>query len=188
MNDRLSTREQLVRLHPVNLLADRLDTRGGALVVVVAVGLGATALFDVAGASTASGGALLLTFLLAGVAPEPVPTTREERERRLQDATDAYSAGRMSHAEFEERVGFLLDDRNVAIRRLVEPAEKVGPARSAAIAAHFDDVGQVLDADVAELAEVDDVGEVVATNVAQHLRHEVPRDPRPPGEVDGVPA
>lgn len=178
----LTTRQELVRIHPVNLLASQAGNRAFALVAFGGVALSLVLLLSAAGASDAATVAALVAAGLLAFAPEPEPTTQEDREQRLQQAADAYASGRLSHAEFEQRAEYILDDRNVQIRRRVEGAEGVGPVRSAALATHFPDVDALLAADVDDLAGAHGVGQQVAQNVADHVRRQAgglePAQPR----------
>lgn len=174
----LDTHERLVRCHPLNLLSAYVG-RLWALAALMFAFATVAVVADVNGHTTVAGVVALAFVAAVAFHRDPQPTTREERETRLQAAADAYAAGELTHPEFEQRVGFILDDRAQEIRRRVEGAQDVGPERSAAIAAHFDDVDELLRADVDDLADAHGVGPATAEKVLAHLQRQPVGQGRP---------
>lgn len=162
-------KNRILRGHPVNVLADHLGRSWAIGAWVIGLLVVALAL-DQLGASTLAGAVVVAWFVGFITAQEAPPTSRRERERKIAEARDRYAAGRITHADFENRVEFLLDDRNALIRRRVEDAPNVGPERSAAIAARFESVQDVETAAVDELTNISGIGEETAAGIVDHVR------------------
>jgi len=73
-------------------------------------------------------------------------------------AQDAYVRGEIDEIELERRLELALDPRAEEIRETVERVDGIGPATSASIAMHFEDVDDLRDADRDDLEAIHGVG------------------------------
>jgi hypothetical protein len=82
------------------------------------------------------------------------------RDARDDPATarDAYVRGDIDEIELERRLELALDPRAEKIRETVEAVDGIGPATSASIAMHFEDIDDLRDAGHEDLEAIHGVG------------------------------
>lgn len=111
-------------------------------------------------------------FMLVWAASEiadRLPLRRDRDESAVEAARREYVEGEIPLDEMERRIDRALDPRAQEIRERVEHVEHVGPETSAAVADHFDTIGEVETATTDDLEAVHGVGPSTARKIRDYF-------------------
>jgi ERCC4-type nuclease len=114
--------------------------------------------------------ALLIGLLVAiGWLVEAVDDWRTPDEETIEYVDHLYATGQIDEREMERRKAVLLDPAADEIRTTVERVSGIGEATSWDIAARFDTIDDVREADTEELQQVANVGPQRARTLTEEL-------------------
>jgi ERCC4-type nuclease len=114
-------------------------------------------------------GLLLLLGSAAFAAYERIEDWRTPDEGSVEHLHQLYRDGKIDERELEQRLEIALDPRTEEIRSAVERVSGIGPGKSAEVAAAFESVDDLRDADQEDLKDVAGVGPQLADAIQERV-------------------